>query len=136
MTKGEFQLKMNESKYHGKGHSAMIKQAWDFAVEGNQEGLNQSLCWATSVGQKDLVEFLLKNPVGEIKADIHTKQDYPFIISYVKNHKDVVYFLINDMKIEKTSLIENEILKHPNEEVIEMFKNNKTHKSALKSISK
>lgn len=133
MTENEFQLKMNTSKYTGQGHSAMLKQAWKFAVNSNIEGMNESLCWAASVGHKDLIEFLLTSEVAKLNAEIHTQDDYLFSTSFVQKHNDILIFLINDMKIEKTTRIE-EIMKQKTNEVVELlfYNRDKDNKSSLK----
>jgi hypothetical protein len=122
MTENEFQMNMNQSKYHKQGVLSLINTSWKYASIGYEKGINECACWAATCGHKDIIEFLLSDPELKVHANIHTQDDFLFQSSLKKSNKDILQFLIFDMKIEKTEKINN---------IINNLKNLENSKSSL-----
>lgn len=133
MNKQEYQIAMNKSSYTQLGHSALISQAWNASEKEDLAAMNECLCWSASIGHKDLMQFLLTDSDLKTHADIHAKKDHVFLAALATDNKEILSFLINDLKIEKTEHIESFLAKKPHPDV-ELLFNNRNIKKSKNSI--
>lgn len=129
MNHQEYQIAMNKSKYTRLGLSTLISQSWKASQNQDLEAMNELLCWSASVGHKDLMNFLLTDSDLKTHADLHAKNDHVFLSALTTNNKEILEFLINDLKIEKTEHIDVLLDKFPSPEIESLFNNRNNKKS-------
>lgn len=92
---------------------------------------------AATRGRVEIVRFLMESPELEQHPNIHEEQDFAFKVGLIYNteeHRDLIKYLIFDLKIEKTEHIKKHLKEFPNLEAEKWFEMRDLNQSLEKEL--
>jgi len=120
----QFSINKSFAEACSKGNLKKIKAFMDSNnsnIKVDQEGMNKALIMAFMFNKLKVIVYLLTSPDLSIKADVHHKNDIFFRLAYDDNNCQILDYLIDEFKIEKTPRIIEEIKNNPNSTIENKF---------------
>ncbi len=120
----QFSVNQYFSEMCSKGNLKKIKEFMSSEEKGvkvDQDGMNQALIHAFMFNKLKVIKYLLTSEDLTIKSNVHHKNDILFRLAYDDNNKEILDYLIDELKIEQTTRIKEEIKNIPNTAVEKKF---------------